>query len=913
MRQRVQLFATTALVAAILTGEAHAQSSGATTIEELVVTAEKREQNLQDVPIAISAFTTKQRDIVGINTIQDITNFTPGFVYQSANDRASMRGIGRLSNVHAVDGAVSIYVDSLFTTSTVLAGGPPLETDRVEILRGPQGTLYGRNAIGGTVNVISARPSDSPYAEVRAIAENYGVTNVQVAASGPLADGLAVRFSGYKVDQREGFYSNVNRGMPTEGNKRNEYEYQFQVKAQLGDHADFWGRYQAIEWDNRGGPGARAGFLNGPHESGLLDPNFSIIYNPAFGYTAGIVPGSLQQFNGGTTTANPALLDSHKINTNTPQHVTLTDVHSFVTNFTYHLDNVDVKYVGGLQQYKYDLYGDTDATNVNTYQIPLAAGSICGTVHTLFGAAISTVDCNPMTVQGNNTYHYFEYPTWYSHEINISSTNDSSFQWIAGLYYYNEKYTGTGSTADFFQPGSSLRTPVLGAAANPDGLWSTGHYGLTTESKAAFGQIDWQMTPQWKITAGLRYTKDHKFGTEYRRIVCNSDACYPGLYTALGLSALGAKNPVTGANLGGSAANWGSLLGNLAALPAVGQALGLGNAFAPFGGLGNGGFDLTATLAPTTTAAGAKGVTQPVVCSGTPSVCRQYIIDPATGVAQRNLGDTSDAVTGTFGVQWDPQEGTMAYARYSRGYKAFGLSAGSFLIAPEADPEFVNSYEVGLKTNVGRTIQVNASVYYLDYRDLQAPVTVRIGPTNVSQFVNIAKSKSQGLELGIIWQPIQALRVSLDYGYNDTEILKSLPLFDVGNNLRTTAQDIAGNRLPQAPKNKLALNANYSFLMDAGTLTLGATYLWRDKAYANVFTEAWNEAPSWDQIDLRAHWAPKDNKYTIIAYVKNAADTEGYDAAVAGSQRSAAFQHAGQNLELTPPRTYGIELQYRFF
>jgi iron complex outermembrane receptor protein len=314
---------------------------------------------------------------------------------------------------------------------------------------------------------------------------------------------------------------------------------------------------------------------------------------------------------------------------------------------------------------------------------------------------------------------------------------------------------------------------------------------------------------------------------------------------------------------------------------------------------------------PTTTAAGAKGVTSPVVCAG--AVCRQFVIDPATGVAKRNLGDTSDALTGTAGVQWDPDKDTMAYARYSRGYKAFGLSAGSFLIAPEADPEFVNSYEIGLKTNLGRTVQINASLFYLDYRDLQAPVSVRIGPTNVSQFVNIAKSRSDGLELGVIWQPIQPLRVSLDYSYNDTEILKSIPLVDVNNNVVTTAQDIKGNRLPQAPRNKLALNVNYGFQLDAGTLTLGATYLYRDKAYANVFTESWNEAPSWDQFDLRAHWAPTDNKYTIIAYVKNVGDTAGYDAAVAGSQRSAAFANGGQNLELTPPRTYGIELQYRFF
>ena len=166
MKLKHSLLMSGALMAAML-GASAAQAQSTNEIEELVVTAEKREQSLQDVPVAISAFTSKQRDLVGISTVQDLTNFTPGFVYQSSNDRASMRGIGRLTNVHSVDGAVSIYIDGLFTTSTVLAGGPPLDVDRVEILRGPQGTLYGRNAIGGTVNVISVRPTEEFYGEAR--------------------------------------------------------------------------------------------------------------------------------------------------------------------------------------------------------------------------------------------------------------------------------------------------------------------------------------------------------------------------------------------------------------------------------------------------------------------------------------------------------------------------------------------------------------------------------------------------------------------------------------------------------------------------------------------------------------------------------------------------------------------------
>jgi iron complex outermembrane recepter protein len=921
MKLRNTLLASTILLAAGFVSSAQAQE--ANMIEELVVTAEKREQSLQDVPVAISAFTSKQRDLVGISTVQDLTNFTPGFVYQSSNDRASMRGIGRLTNVHAVDGAVSIYIDGLFTTSTVLAGGPPLDVDRVEILRGPQGTLYGRNAIGGTVNVISVRPTDDFYAEVRAIAENYDFTNFQFAVSGPIAENLRARVSGYKLDQRKGYYTNVSGG-PSEGSKRDEYQVQAQIEADLGENAELWVSYKTLVWHNRGGPGARAGYLNGPYETGRTDPNFSIVYNSAHGYSPetgvnGIVPGSLRQFNGSTVTSNPALADEHDFSTNIPQRVRLRDVNSLTANFVYHLPSIDIKYVGGYQEYKYDLYGDTDATTVQSYQIPLAPGSICGTIGGAFAAGLSPVNCTPLTVNANNGYHYFEYPKWYSHEINFSSNGDGPVQWIVGGFYYNEKYTGTGSTADFFLVGpSSLQTPVLGAAPNPQNFWSTGNYSLTTRSTAAFGQVDWQTTETLKFTAGLRYTKDKKFGTEFRRIVCNSDACYPGLYAALGLSgAAFGRDPVTNQPYGGVASNWGSLLGNINAVGQLAPVFGVPQ-LAGLRGLGNGGFDLTDTLAPKSTAGLIEGVKTPSVCTGTPQVCRQYVVNPATGVASRELSDTSDAWTGTVGLQWEPDDDTMAYARYSRGYKAFGFSAGGFLAVPKADEETVNSYEVGLKKNFPN-VQLNLAAFYLDYRDLQAPVAVRVGATNVTQFVNIAKSVSKGVEASVIWQPIQPLRLSLDYGWNPTKIKSSIPLVDVNDNITTGAISVVGNSLPQAPEHKLALNGAYTFEMEPGNLTLGATYLYRSKSYANVFERQYNSAPSWDQVDLRALWSPTGGKYTLIAYVKNVLNDDGYAAAVAASQRnnsptvpSDRFTNGAQNFELTPPRLYGVEVQYRF-
>jgi iron complex outermembrane receptor protein len=134
MNVKISLFATSAVAAALLGTTAHAQATGgsstakapppasANTIQELVVTAEKRSQNLQDVPVAVSAFTSEKRDLIGIESVQDMTNFTPGLQYSSQLDRASMRGLGRLTNEHTAQGAVAIYSDGIYTTSTVEAG-----------------------------------------------------------------------------------------------------------------------------------------------------------------------------------------------------------------------------------------------------------------------------------------------------------------------------------------------------------------------------------------------------------------------------------------------------------------------------------------------------------------------------------------------------------------------------------------------------------------------------------------------------------------------------------------------------------------------------------------------------------------------------------------------------------------------
>lgn len=158
----------------------------AETEDTIVITAEKRAQNIQDVPIAVTAFTEKVRDQLAISTVQDLTNYTPGVAYQTSLDRFYIRGIGRATNNLASDGGTAIYSDGVYTSSSYSAATPSIFVDRTEILRGPQGTLYGRNAVGGSLNLISRLPSSDFEASARMTAGNLGELRVDARASGAL-------------------------------------------------------------------------------------------------------------------------------------------------------------------------------------------------------------------------------------------------------------------------------------------------------------------------------------------------------------------------------------------------------------------------------------------------------------------------------------------------------------------------------------------------------------------------------------------------------------------------------------------------------------------------------------------------------------------------------------------------------
>ncbi|WP_375429191.1 TonB-dependent receptor plug domain-containing protein, partial [uncultured Sphingomonas sp.] len=107
---------------------------------DIIVTAQRREERLQDVPVAISVYGDERRDELGISTIQDVAKFTPGVSFSEFPNRLFVRGVGRFTNQLGSDPGVATYVDGFYTSETTAIGGSPILINRIEILRGPQGT-----------------------------------------------------------------------------------------------------------------------------------------------------------------------------------------------------------------------------------------------------------------------------------------------------------------------------------------------------------------------------------------------------------------------------------------------------------------------------------------------------------------------------------------------------------------------------------------------------------------------------------------------------------------------------------------------------------------------------------------------------------------------------------------------------
>jgi len=199
-----------ALFFAIYASSPLAQQTNA--LEEIVVTATKRVQSLQDVPIAVNAFNADTIEVAGINNAGDLAILTPALnINVNTNPFAArmiIRGVGTAQTDPALEPSVGLFIDGVYLGRTGLGMSDLTDIERIEVLQGPQGTLYGKNTNAGAISVITKKPNfEESEGYVEASVGNYSMSKLTASASGPLTQNLAYRLSG-NINQRDGYYDN---------------------------------------------------------------------------------------------------------------------------------------------------------------------------------------------------------------------------------------------------------------------------------------------------------------------------------------------------------------------------------------------------------------------------------------------------------------------------------------------------------------------------------------------------------------------------------------------------------------------------------------------------------------------------------------------------------------------------------
>lgn len=950
-----------------------------TVVDEIIVTTERRAESLQDVPVAVTAIDSEQKEKIGIITIQDLAQFTPGVFYSTSTDRPAIRGIGRQSNTHSLDSPVSSYVDGVYTSTVQDGARRPMFVERNEVLRGPQGALSGRGSIAGSINTILKRPSEEFGGAVGVTVGNYDRFIFDGTITGPITDWLQGRLNASVTRQGEGYFENVAIKGQTEGsNLANRNTYDALFTAQFTEEIDAFLKFGWTDYKEK----RRTTFSLAPYTAGadVCNPSPGTGSIPAASYgffgpglacrevklnVTGIpagnplgsptqVPFDNQAVVTGGVRTNPATRNNPRVyNTDRPAVQELTEpYHNITFHLNWELPWANVKYITGYQDYAYEHNTDNDGTPVESYLIGQA-------VYNPNNPSQPTVTTRRIFPGAINRYE--ERQDWYSHEINVASVGDSALQWIGGVYTGTEKYDqvpqtlfAPGFRTALAQPASYLagnlgQAPTLGATPPPNAMQDRVSYGQLigeTVSNAIFGQIDWDFADRWTFTLGLRYAKDEKDLEEQARFLqitptVAGDTVVDQTFLAFrGYSSINSPTATLPPGVIAGAVPPGYYTVDLAQFPTTvvgGQTM----AILP-----------DESLIPTTVTVGGQPVPQ-VLLFAPGTVGFPYML--ANGARARKLHVESDAVTGTLGVDFKPNEDTMAYARYARGYRPAGLNAGFLNALPLVHPEFVNSYEIGAKTTINGRIRLNSALFYYDYTDIQLPLPIYdrcttpgdfLTCTRISTFINMPSAVSKGFELEGQWFPTDDFQITFTYGYVDAYVkdgrdpyglgfdnaddpaallptaqrflpitcapagtaacqVRSIPGFTLQpgqgyaidsptGEVRWT-QDLSGNPLVASPKHKVATNFSYTFrdFMSRGDLTLSTSFIWRDKSYGDIFGTELSVTPSYTQTNFRAVFDDNEDKYRIILWVSNLFDQDVYEFASV-TRQAAGVPGAGQ-------------------
>ena len=421
---------------------------------DIIVTAQKRSERLQDVPIAITAVTGATLQNRRILDIVDLSNVTPGLQIKqgdtAANPRIFIRGVGLNDFNPATASAVGIYADGVYVASPLAQRFAFFDLQQAEVLRGPQGTLYGRNTTGGAINLTSRKPGNTYEADLLAEYGRFNSVNVQGGVTVPIVqDTLSARVAGI-YNRDDGYTVNLLTG--TRGNNTKRWAVRGSVR--WAPSSDITDDLQVSTGKFRGGSLLAYGRTLLPASATASGPDGLCL--PAYFGTAQCV-----NLLGYANTSKSLYRGEYRFQA--PNKVDLTTV---ANTLTFGLGAADLVSVTGYQHAKQNNQEETDSN-----PLPMLSASY---------------------VARQNTF---------SQELRLQSAGRTRLRYVLGLYYAHD---------DLVNDSSYEVLPILPVFI-PASI-GTFAYPLTQKSNtyAAFSQLDFDVTDKLSITAGLRYSSDHK-------------------------------------------------------------------------------------------------------------------------------------------------------------------------------------------------------------------------------------------------------------------------------------------------------------------------------------------------------------------------------------------------------------------
>lgn len=871
-------------------------------VEEVVVTATKKSESIQDIALSVEAFTSESIQENMIEDMSDLAEVVPGLIMDKgigSGASYSMRGTGSYGVGAAVVGAIVTASNGHNYNSSSIADVGFYDVERIEILKGPQGTKFGRNAVAGVINMITARPTSEFGGSYDIELGNFATTQFNGHINIPISDSIRSRLA-FVSKKRDGTTHNINTG--------NDF-----------NDIDAWGARLSLDWDI--GDNTTLKFTTEQYEGDDNRTNIGTVYcdpHPLYGcnpLTRG-QPNATPDSRGSTAALfnliaaldNTADTNSYA-NSVSPESFRYANLNREPEHQQTHMFSMlelNHELSDDLQlNLKYS-YGHRDYYHSNDNDYSVASESFPGlaaipgfpmTWNGCFGGYRGTGFCE--NIDSDRTYEFSVVKTYGNQfEVSLISDFDGPFNYTIGAYSldsknhnvyqvqtaswnmisravqhpYNEALfggalTGYGGT-DFF---TAL---VLGAPATlaPAGLMallmSQPKYEVPTEiqgfinddhvhteSFAVFGEMYYDLSDVTKLTLGLRYNDDT--------------------------------------------------------------------------------------------------VTDNIMSCLTFFNCSQYPLEQRLtgeyGFFPTEVVESDDALAYKLALQHDLSDDVMVYGSYTTAVKAGGNNPNETGTPDPYDPEETGVLEFGIKSILmDGALLLNATYFDNTTDGMLISSIVNAGSKN-----NNVDAEIQGFEGNMVFFLSESTRIDATWLFVDTEIkdfslispvninqatailsdpisidsqgaLRYVvtdkgPLFKSAGYVCTVAfnplggvlcpaegqgtpVDVSGNELPQSPKKSYSVAINHNINMDKGVTTARLTYRYQGEREGNVFNTDRSRMPAHDFLDFKLTYQPNDKDWYASVYVKNAGD----NVFIGTWAASSALQGGAQFATYTDPRTYGI-------